>query len=172
MQVAERAITVPFTIVVDTREQLPFRFEELRGDGKDGRCPLFVPISHSPLATGDYSLEGFEDRIAIERKSLADLFATLSQGRRRFQRELERLAGYDFAAVVIEADWRTITCDPPERSRLLPKTVFRSVIAWQLRYPRIHWWTCPNRRFAEIATFRLLERFWKHDQRKRCAHDT
>src|SRR5581483_2134770 len=101
------------------------------------------------------------NQLAVERKSLADLFHTLGQGRDRFQRELGRLAKYDFAAIVIEADWSTIIMDPPKRSRLLPKTIFRSVIAWQLRYPRIHWWTCPNRQFAEVTTFRLLERFWK-----------
>jgi ERCC4-type nuclease len=163
---------MPFNVVIDMREQLPFSFHELRADAKAGRLPLAVRVTHRTLAAGDYSIEGFEDRVAIERKSLADLFATLSKGRGRFQRELDRLAKCDFAAVVIEADWRTIICDPPKRSRLLPKTVFRSVIAWQLRYPRIQWWTCPNRRFAEIATFRLLERFWKHDQRERCAHGT
>jgi ERCC4-type nuclease len=161
MQTVEDVLTVPFTVVIDTREQLPFTFQDLRADAKDGRRLLRVPTACCSLATGDYSLAGLENQLAIERKSLVDLFATLGSRRERFQRELERLATYPFAAVVIEADWATIIRHPPERSRLLPKTVFRSVIAWQLRYPRVHWWTCPNRGFAEVTTFRLLERFWK-----------
>ncbi|MDE2097140.1 MAG: ERCC4 domain-containing protein, partial [Patescibacteria group bacterium] len=118
------------------------------------------------LKSGDYSLLGFENRIAIERKSLSDLFSTLGQGRDRFHRELERLAAtdYQFAAVVCEADWATVLASPPERSMLRPKTVFRSVIAWQIRYPLVHWWFCPGRAFAEKVTFRLLERFWKEQQ--------
>ena len=92
---------------------------------------------------------------------LADLFATLGQDRERFERELTRLAEMTFAAVVVEADWDKILKHPPEFSRLNPKTIFRSVIAWQQRYPRVHWWMGPDRRFAEIVTLRILERFLK-----------
>jgi hypothetical protein len=60
---------------------------------------------------------------------------------------------------VIEADWQTLLHDPPANSRLSPKVIFRSVIAWQQEYPRIHWWTAADRRFAEITTFRILERY-------------
>jgi hypothetical protein len=70
------------------------------------------------------------------------------------------MAGYQFAAVVIEGDWHTIVRRPPVRSRLNPKTVVASIAAWSQRY-RVHFWTCPNREFAERYTFRLLERFWK-----------
>jgi hypothetical protein len=66
-----------------------------------------------------------------------------------------------FAAVVVEADWEKILKHPPDFSRLNPKTIFRSVIAWQQRYPRVHWWMGPDRRFAEIVTLRILERFLK-----------
>ena len=67
-------------IVVDTREQKPYRFT---------RCQV------KTLPTGDYSLVGLEDCIAIERKSAADLAGSLGAGRTRFRRELERLAQLD-----------------------------------------------------------------------------
>jgi hypothetical protein len=35
------------------------------------------------------------------------------------------------------------------------------VIAWQQRYPRVHWWLCPGRAFAEVTTYRILERYWR-----------
>lgn len=113
------------------------------------------------LATGDYSLFGFEDQVAIERKSLADLFGTLGQGRKRFERELTRLAAMKFAAVVVEAEWSAVLGDPPRRSKLNPKTVFHSVVAWQQRFPRVHWWFLPGRDAAEAAVVRILDRFWR-----------
>lgn len=152
--------TVAFTVIVDTREQTPFTFEALRGDAKEKRRPLVVPTVRACLGQGDYSIYGHENAIAIERKSLCDLFNTLGQGRDRFIRELERLATLAWAAVVVEADWPTVLESPPPFSLLRPKTVYRSVIAWQQRFPRVHWWMCPGRAFAEVTTFRILERFW------------
>jgi ERCC4-type nuclease len=154
---------VPFagTILIDKREQRPYSFAGFHADARAGGVPLAVATRVVCLPTGDYSLEGYGDTVAVERKTLADAYATLGQGRDRFERELERLAQMPFAAVVIEADWRTIIRHPPAHSRLNPKTVYRSVIAWQQRFPNVHWWACPNRRFAEVTTLRVLERFLK-----------
>ncbi|MCA1987342.1 MAG: hypothetical protein LDL27_12865, partial [Desulfovibrio sp.] len=66
-------------IVVDTREQRPFRFE---------RWPAVI-LEPGTLPTGDYSLPGLAHRVALERKSLDDLVSCLkSTGRERFEREL------------------------------------------------------------------------------------
>lgn len=154
-------LTVPFTIVIDSREQTPFAFAGLRADARQQYRSLVVPTVVRGLGQGDYSIVGHEDRIACERKSLSDLFGTLGQGRERFERELHRLQALEWACVVIEAPWRTILSDPPEHSSLNPKTVFRSVVAWQQRFPGVHWWACEDRRMAEVVTFRVLERWWK-----------
>lgn len=148
------------TVVIDTREQQPYHFTGLYADAADGGKPLTVPVVRGTLASGDYSLAGHETAVAVERKSLADLFGTLAGGRDRFVRELERLAAYRFAAVIVEASWQAILDGPPH-SQLPPKTVFRSVVAWQQRYPAVHWWTVENRRMAEVTTYRILERYWK-----------
>ena len=155
-----------FVIVCDTREQLSYKFQDLRSDAKDGNRPISVRITRGTLHQGDYSLLGFETQIAIERKSLEDLFSTLGPGRHRFHRELERLAAMPHAEVIVEAEWSVVLADPPERSRLPPKTVFRSVIAWRERFPTVGWWFVPSRRMGEIVTFRRLERFWKSQGRK------
>lgn len=150
------------TVVCDTREQFPYTFAGLLCDRADGGGPLTVPTRRGTLASGDYSLDGYEHRVAVERKSLADCYSTIGQGRDRFERELARLAALDFAAVVIEADWPTVCSDPPPHTELPPKTVFRSILAWQIRYG-VHFLPCGNRRLAEVTTFRLLERFLKED---------
>jgi ERCC4-type nuclease len=144
----------PFIIVVDTREQRGYTFACITPQPK---------IETATLRTGDYSLKGYEDQVCIERKSLIDCYGTFGQGRDRFQRELERMVTYQFAAVIIEADWHTIIKRPPVRSRLKPKTIVRSIAAWCQRF-NVHFMPCPDREFAERYTHILLERFWKDRQ--------
>jgi DNA excision repair protein ERCC-4 len=158
--VAEPLVS-PFTIIVDSREQQPFLFFDIRADAKDGNRPVQVQTKVAGLAAGDYSIEGFEDRIAIERKSFEDLFSTLSHGRDRFERELERLNALQFAAVVTEASWRDIAYYQPHHSRMRSKSVVRSIFAFSVRFPRVHWFPWDNRQLAEACCYRLLERFWR-----------
>jgi ERCC4-type nuclease len=82
----------PLQIIVDTREQRPWTFENYN-----------VTVKRAGLRSGDYSLAGHEDQIALERKSLDDLVQSLSHGRDRFEREVERLSALSFAAVLVEA---------------------------------------------------------------------
>lgn len=153
----------PCVVLIDTREQRPFLFnpEQLGGTA--------VAVEFVTLASGDYSLNGYERSVAIERKSAADLFGTVTQGRDRFVRELARLADFRYAAVVVEAEWSEVCFGERKYTETTPKTVYRSVLAWQQRYPRVHWWFCPGREFAEYTTFRILERFWRERQAKAAA---
>ena len=154
----------PFTVVIDTREQLAFAFASPLSDSRRGS--MVVQTTVRTLPSGDYSLAGYETRLAVERKGLSDLFGTLATGRARFTGELERLSTYDFSAVVVEADWSEICERPPARSRLRPTTIFHSVIAWQQRFPKTHWWMCPGRAVAEAVTIRILDRFWREKMEK------
>jgi hypothetical protein len=160
---ADGFLVNPFVVVIDSTEQMPYSFATLRSDAKDGGLPLRVQTETHGLSSGDYSLKGFEGEIAVERKGgptgVEDLYATLGQRRAQFERELARLACYAYSAVVVEADWNRIINHPPVHSRLNPKTVYRSVVAWQQRYPGTHWWLCPGRQFAEVTTYRILERY-------------
>lgn len=158
-------LLLPYSVVIDTREQHPFAFQNHNSDAKDGRRPLIVPTVRACLQSGDYSIQGFEQRVAVERKSLVDLFGSLGSGRERFEREIQRLSVFDFAAVVVEGDWGAVLSSPPPQSELRPKTVFRTVVDWQQDYPRVHWWFCSTRGFAELVTLRVLNRFWERDQR-------
>ncbi|QDP57870.1 MAG: putative ERCC4 domain-containing protein [Prokaryotic dsDNA virus sp.] len=82
-----------YKIVVDSREQKPL-----------WKKNLIV----KKLDVGDYSIEGYENKIAIERKSLSDLFGTLGGGHKRFKKELERAESYEYFAIVIEGNYRSI----------------------------------------------------------------
>ena len=55
------------------------------------------------LNTGDYSLEGYEDRIAFERKSINDLITSVSiTNKLRFMSCLNRLAELDHGYIIID----------------------------------------------------------------------
>jgi ERCC4-type nuclease len=177
----------PFTVIIDTREQSPYCFQSFKADASEkvslkdqsgkilkdetgktryGIPALYIPTVQQRLETGDYSVAGFESEVSVERKSLEDLYGTIAGGRDRFERELERLASLKVAHVVIECDWLSALKDPPSRSKLSPKTIFRSINAWEQEFPTIHWQMMGTRALAEHKTFRILERFWRQKQKE------
>jgi len=88
---SDKPVACPFTIAIDTREQAPYYFNNLHAGSDKSYRPMEIQTARVTLQQGDYSIVGHESHVAIERKSKADLFGTLSAGRERFQRELERL---------------------------------------------------------------------------------
>jgi ERCC4-type nuclease len=92
MTLLSRSNRGPATIIIDTREQEGYSF--------DSRLAATV---RRALPAGDYSLEGLEERVAVERKTLDDFVSTVVHARPRFREELRKLAGYKAACVVVEA---------------------------------------------------------------------
>jgi hypothetical protein len=169
---SSKPLESPFVIVVDTAEQLPFSFANLHADAAQLHRPLVVRLlrRHIPIASTrlsiDYSIDGFEHQVGIERKSHEDFCNTLAgRHRDRFEKKLIIInESFQHFTVVVEAEWSTILYQPPDFSSVVPKTLFRTVVAWQQRYQRVHWLFLPNRRLAEMATYRVLERWWKDQQ--------
>jgi hypothetical protein len=151
----------PFTVLVDTREQLPYTFAGLKADAREGGGPLHVRTQLGTLDAGDYSIQGYANMVTVERKSPSDLAGTLTTGRRRFSAELDRLRNYDAAWIVVEAElselFKGVSFAPGFRAR----TVTRSAMFFQVRYPRIHWWCVPGRAVAEAVTYQLLRTWWR-----------
>ena len=152
-------------LIAEAYAQAGYEFTGLVADAREGRRPLVVQTERITLASGDYSILGMEDLVAVERKTLADLYGTLGQWRERFEAEHRRLARMKWAAVVIEADLKTICRRPPRQSRLNPKTVFRTMLSWQIRYG-VAWIPAGSCRLAEVTTFRLLEKFFQQQQHR------
>jgi ERCC4-type nuclease len=156
-----RTWNCPFKILVDSREQAPYTFAGIPANAEDGGGLVRVETIRFSLPEGDYGLE-LDRRIRIERKSKADLWSTVAQGRGRFEAELARLQERcEWAAVVVEAEWQDAMMQPGF-SCLNPKSINRSILAWMQRYPRVHWVWRPDRATAEVATFWLLDR-WRKD---------
>ena len=156
----------PFQIVIDSNETFPFPFDSIRD--RDGNL-VSVPTVRRPLylsGLADYSIDGMESLIQIERKA-EDLAPSMSERREIFEGEIRRLSEMcEYAAVIVEHSWADILTDDHQHGARA-KSISRTVIAWQIAYPGVHWWFCAGRFHAEQVCFRLLEKFWWMKQRER-----
>lgn len=138
-----RTITADdLAIVVDTRERRPFSYPgAVRGT----------------LRVGDYSVAGFEARIALERKSFDDLVGCCTHDRDRFERQVQRLGSLEYGALVIEEDQAAILAGH-DLSHVDPASVLNTLISWSVRY-RVPVWLCSGRERARATVYRLLWHF-------------
>jgi ERCC4-type nuclease len=175
--VKDNPVNCGFTVVIDDREKLPYQFTALRATVRQGGGLLYVPTVRRRLGVGDYSILGHECDVAIERKSLEDLYQSVVR-RDNFVGRLERMNQLKFAAVVVEASWLQVATEPPPASQMNPLSVIRSMIAWTVRYPRVHWIPAGHRAAGEAITFRLLEAYnkdqtkWRRTRRSVCLSPT
>lgn len=92
-----RSVDFPKPVVlVDTRESQPFTLRANHPNWIGGERRV-------TLKTGDYTVEGMEEFLALERKNLADLVACTVTYRKRFLASCERLAKFRWRAILIEA---------------------------------------------------------------------
>ncbi len=127
-------LDAPFTILVDSREQLPYRY-----DGRDRVEGLDV---------GDYSGTEVLDDLRIERKSLSDFLGCVGRGRDRFERALGRMADYPQRYLLLEFTledligevWKTWHRGPAGMRkstrpiRIQSTQAIGSLFAWSLRF--------------------------------------
>jgi ERCC4 domain len=128
------------SVVVDTRERYGWRF-----GGRD------VAIERRALPAGDYAVVvNGEVVAAVERKTIDNLAASLSDGSLQFQ--LQRLGEMRHAAVVVEADYPDLFRRQPGRGSWFADTLGRLSV----RYPEIPIVFAGSRRFAEEWAFRFF----------------
>jgi DNA excision repair protein ERCC-4 len=139
----------PFTglhILRDTREQTPWKFSP------------DVTVEVATLPTGDYSLAGFTDRVAIERKSLPDLVMCVGPERERFMDCCRRFRDYETKAIVVEASVDDVLAHT-YRSNTAPQSVIGTTIAIWVDYGVPTIWAGDTRNAANMVE-RLFARIW------------
>lgn len=139
-------------LFIDTREQRPLPFSLYK--------ERFQYIVSATLSAGDYSAFGFEDGgLAFERKSLVDLTGSLTHGRARFIRELERLAEYRYAAIIVEASFNEVS-GPYKHCKADASSIIGSLQAFQVRYDIDVIFACTRTMAAEIIVKKIESEFY------------
>lgn len=130
-------------ILIDQREKRPYDFPG-------------VETEEAHLETGDYTVKGFEDRFAVERKSLNDLASSLGSERNRFEAEIQRAQDFDEFAVVIEATRQEAQAGS-YYSQIHPNAVLGTVDKWPYKYGILDFEWAGDREQAAQETLRLLD---------------
>lgn len=141
----------PFKIAIDTREKLAYEFAG------------FDTVVRK-LDAGDYGLElpgGALAPIAFERKSHNDLWGSMSTGRARFERCVQRLSKLEFAAIVIECTLSQACVPPYQIARTNAASVIGGLVSWSVQHG-VHVWYGDNRTLCERLILRGLASWYKH----------
>ncbi len=138
-------------IVVDSHERYPWDFRHQQ-----------ATIHRGALAAGDYGVVLDDTLVAsVERKSLADLVATLTTGKLRYQ--LADLAALERAALVVEDRWSSVF----KLERVRPAVVADGLAEAQIRFPSVPIVFCETRPLAQEWTYRFLAAALTHIEEDR-----
>lgn len=142
-------------ILIDSREQQPFALASSHPNWIRGE-------RRTTLKTGDYTVEGMERLLALERKNLADLIACIVTYRRRFLASCERLASFRWKAILIEATYEDLKRDCIDfdiPSAVHPNAVCGTLDAIEAKHGIAIIYTSTHR---ELATERAASWLSKH----------
>lgn len=142
-------------IVIDSREQCGYT------EWSDA-----VEVSKGTLKTGDYSLDGYEYRVSVERKSVPDFIQSVIQP--RFWEEMTRMSKINNRYLLIECNWIDVVY-PAAFKKLVgqrqinQKSVLGFIDSLQAEY-RIPVMFAGDRPAANAWVERYLVRCWKYFQ--------
>lgn len=112
-----------FVLLQDTREQR----------GLFTRLPSGLVLMSTTLQDGDYSILGFEDKFAIERKGISDLVPYCSKEREKTLAKMKRFQKFEFVGLVIEVT-ENEALSPYEFSMVSPESVRQAIVSFEVRY--------------------------------------
>tara|TARA_B100001559_G_C16388864_1_gene570191 strand:- start:81 stop:584 length:504 start_codon:yes stop_codon:yes gene_type:complete len=147
-----------FTVIKDTREQNGYFFT------KFNTCAGM--IEHK-LDTGDYSIDGLEDKICVERKGcVEELAQNLGSKKPTFLREIERMESFPHKYMVLEFSLEELIKFPKETRipiknkdsvKITGKYMLKCLIEFGL-YNNIHILFCGDKHTAFLAVSSIFKR--------------
>ena len=138
-----------FCLVIDTREQRPLFTSPPKG----------LLIIRDTLHNGDYSIRGFEDVVAVERKGISDLISYMTSERERTKVKLERLRHYLLKLLVIESSWDDLFM-PKFYTSVSNEVIRQSLVSFQVKFG-LHIFADGNRENVERYVLDRLIYFYK-----------
>lgn len=152
----------PYTVIKDTREQDGYTFEKFTG-----RYTSCNGMITRKLDTGDYTLEGLEDKLCIERKGrISEIATNLGKDKARFMREIERMKTFPFKFIILEFSLSDVMefpigSDIPEEKWgsivVTNKYILKMLVELQM-YHDIHIIFCGNKKNAKLMINSILKR--------------
>lgn len=147
-----------FTVIKDTREQDGYYFKAF--NTCDGM------IEHK-LDTGDYTIQGLEDKICIERKGcVEELAVNLGQKKHAFLDEIERMKTFQHKFLILEFSLEDLLKFPEETRipvknkaslKITGKYMIKCLMEFAL-YNNVQILFCGNKHNAFLAVSSLLKR--------------
>jgi len=125
-----RLILPSYTVIKDTREQEGYGWT-FTAHVPDRRPPRCAGMIIDTLQTGDYSLVGYTDILAIERKfAFSELWGNYSSKKRpAFEAEMERMSHMKHSYIIIESLFTPdiLELSPPQFVKGVPG---KSMVRW------------------------------------------
>lgn len=151
-------IAPPFTVIKDTREQDGYFFNSF------DTCAGMV---EHKLDTGDYTIQGLEDKICIERKGcVEELAVNLGQKKHSFLDEIKRMESFPHRFLILEFSLEDLIKFPNETRipiknkaslKITGKYMLKCLMEFEL-YNNIHIIFCGNKRTAFLTVSSLFKR--------------
>ena len=108
--------------LIDGREQTPWDMSPMQ-------------VKRKSIPSGDYSIQGLERYIALERKSYSDFLNCVGGSRDRFENCVARLACLRHSAIVIEGKYSDVIAGNFGMSKLTVAQVKGAVHSWNKKVP-------------------------------------
>lgn len=142
-----------FYLIVDTREQLPLFTNPIEG----------LEIIKDTVHWGDYTIKGFEEYFAIERKMMSDFYGYIGREREKTvvkMKAFERMVQANgFVGLVIEASEEEVYAGYGY-SKVSPETARQALASFRIRYG-VHTYCSDSREAIERWILDNAIKFYK-----------
>jgi ERCC4-type nuclease len=136
-------------ILQDTREQIP-----LFGQ----RLPKGMVLCSETLKFGDYSLRGFAESFAIERKGISDLLSYCTTEREKTKRKMEQFKKMEWVGLVVECRESELY-RPYIHSSISPELIRQCLVSFSIRYG-VHVYVNQRENIVRWTLDHMIK-FWK-----------
>lgn len=155
-----------YTIIVDTREQQPWEFSH-------------YTTASEKLDTGDYSIKGLENIIAIERKkNVSEIAANIVES--RFKDVLDRMKQVKYPFILLEFSLKDVLIYPIgsnvpkhmwDKIKISSNFILKNITDWEIEH-NIKVFFCGSASNAErLATYLFNKIFYKEIKSKQKKSD-
>ncbi len=148
-------------IIIDSREQKPLSFP---------RDKMVSQVVRLKLDVGDYGFqfrEGYRCKVFFERKSIPDLFSTLTSGYERFRREIMRAKNSEVELIVAIEGTISEVLKGHKHSKVKGLTILKTLSMLRAKYKISHQFYCSRKMMAKgiLEQFTAFGRLYEQETR-------